>query len=163
MVQMFDKQVFEEQVFAGLAFDPSCVCSEGEGEAMASITAVPPDRPRGDDPYVRRGGRPRRDGVLGLDGLRLTARGRRVLVLLVTLLLAVPTISWGVGAVADSPDRAQEVRLQTVEPGDSLGQYARTSARPGDDLRDVVAALAELNGLETAELRAGQVLVLPLE
>jgi hypothetical protein len=102
-------------------------------------------------------------GVLGLGGLRLTARGRRVLMALVALVLAVPALAWGAVAVADAPERAQEVRLETVAPGETLWEYARTVAGPGEDLRDVVAALRELNGLGSAELRVGQVLVLPLE
>ncbi|MFV2144519.1 MULTISPECIES: LysM peptidoglycan-binding domain-containing protein [Isoptericola] len=102
-------------------------------------------------------------GFLGLGGLRLTVRGRRVLVALAVLLLAVPAVAWGASAVADAPDRAQEVRLETVAPGETLWEYARSVATPGEDLRDVVAALQELNGLGGAELRAGQVLVLPLD
>ncbi|MCK0116634.1 LysM domain-containing protein [Isoptericola sp. CG 20/1183] len=125
---------------------------------MASIAVVPQADPGPTGPFGRG-----EAGVLGLGGLRLTARGRRVLVGLVALLLAVPAVAWGALAVANPPDRAQEVRLETVAPGETLWQYARTVAEPGEDLRDVVAALRELNGLGSAELRAGQVLVLPLE
>ncbi|WP_277212784.1 LysM peptidoglycan-binding domain-containing protein [Isoptericola croceus] len=102
-------------------------------------------------------------GPLGLGGLRLTVRGRRVLVALTVLLLAAPTLAWGARAVADAPDQALEVRLQTVAPGETLWQYAATVAEPGEDLRDVVAALQDLNGMRSAELQVGQVLVLPRE
>ncbi|NOV96899.1 LysM peptidoglycan-binding domain-containing protein [Isoptericola halotolerans] len=97
----------------------------------------------------------------GLDGLRLTARGRRALVGLAAFLLSVPLVAWGAGAVADAPRSAVEVRLQTVAPGETLWQYAATVAAPGEDLRDVVADLKELNGMRTAALQVGQVVVLP--
>lgn len=102
-------------------------------------------------------------GPLGLGGLRLTRRGRRVLVTLTVLLLAAPTLTWGARAVADAPDRALEVRLQTVAPGETLWQYAAAVADPGEDLRDVVAALQDLNGMRSSQLQVGQVVVLPRE
>ncbi|WP_407318232.1 LysM peptidoglycan-binding domain-containing protein [Isoptericola halotolerans] len=101
------------------------------------------------------------DEVRGLGDLRLTARGRRALVALAVLVLSASLMAWGAGAVADAPGRAMEVQLRTVAPGETLWQYAESVAEPGDDLRDVVAELKELNGLRTTALQVGQVVVLP--
>jgi hypothetical protein len=100
-------------------------------------------------------------GEQGLEGLRLTARGRRVLVALAVLVLSASMTAWAVGAVADAPGRALEVQLRTVAPGETLWEYAESVAEPGDDVRDVVADLKELNGLRTTALQVGQVVVLP--
>lgn len=101
------------------------------------------------------------DGTPGLGDLRLTARGRRVLVGLAVVLVSALMTAWGASAVADAPARALEVQLRTVAPGETLWQYAESVAEPGDDLRDVVAELKELNGLRTTVLQVGQVVVLP--
>jgi hypothetical protein len=40
-------------------------------------------------------------------------------------------------------------------------QYASQIAGPGDDVRDIVAELIELNELDGASLRVGQTIVIP--
>ncbi|MFE6969843.1 LysM peptidoglycan-binding domain-containing protein [Isoptericola sp. NPDC057653] len=99
-------------------------------------------------------------GFLGLGGLRLSRRGRVVIAALVLLVLVAAGLV-GQRAVADAPGSGVEVRLHTVQPGETLWQYARSVRDTGDDLRDVVADLRQLNGLTTAELQAGQVVLLP--
>jgi len=69
----------------------------------------------------------------------------------------------GQRAVAEAPGTGVEVQLHTVAPGETLWQYAQTVRESGEDLRDVVAQLRELNGLTTAELQTGQVVLLPLD
>lgn len=101
-------------------------------------------------------------GFLGLGGLRLTRRGRVVIALLALLVLVGAGLI-GQRAVAESPGSGVEVRLHTVAPGETLWQYAQSVRDSGDDLRDVVAELRDLNGLATAELRTGQVVLLPLD
>ncbi|MEL7976193.1 LysM peptidoglycan-binding domain-containing protein [Isoptericola sp. F-RaC21] len=101
-------------------------------------------------------------GFLGLGGLRLTRRGRVVIAALVLLVLVGAGLV-GQRAVAEAPGAGVEVRLQTVAPGDTLWQYAQSVRGAGEDLRDVVAELRELNDLPTAELQAGQVVLLPQE
>lgn len=94
------------------------------------------------------------------DMLRLTRRGR-----LVVWALAL-TLAGGVGAAAQSADAgaaAGPVALRThvVQPGDSLWSVAGAVAGPGDDIRDVVAELEELNGLAGSGLQVGQQLLVP--
>ncbi|WP_353706723.1 LysM peptidoglycan-binding domain-containing protein [Cellulosimicrobium sp. ES-005] len=91
--------------------------------------------------------------------LRLTRRGRVVLVLLaaVVLLLAARV---GV-AVASGPGEPVEVRVHVVSSGETLWELAQGVAAPGEDLRDVVSGLAELNGLSSSGLQAGQKILLP--
>jgi predicted Zn-dependent protease len=101
-------------------------------------------------------------GVLGLGGLRLTRRGRAVLVAL-ALLVSGAFGLLGTQAVAGGPGEPVEVRVHTVAPGETLWDYASTLAGAGEDVRDVVAYLRSLNDLPTAELQVGQVLLLPAE
>lgn len=91
--------------------------------------------------------------------LRLTRRGRAVLVLLaaVVLLLAARV---GV-AVASGPGEPVEVRVHVVAAGETLWELAQGVAAPGEDLRDVVSGLVELNGLSSSGLQAGQKILLP--
>lgn len=92
--------------------------------------------------------------------LRLTTRGRAVLVLLVAV---VALLGARVGAaVAGGPGEPVEVRVHVVSAGDTLWALAQGVAHPGEDLRDVVGSLVELNDLESSGLRVGQRIVLPV-
>ena len=99
---------------------------------------------------------------LGLAGLRLTRRGRVVLVLLAMLLLA-PMVTWGATAVASSPGEPTEVRVHAVQPGETLWGFAQDIAKPGEDVRHAVGRLQELNEMSTGTLRVGELLLLPKE
>lgn len=93
--------------------------------------------------------------------LHLTRRGRVVL-----LLLAAAIVVGGVmggQAVADGPPRATEVTTHSVQAGETLWQIAAGVAAPGEDVRDVVLRLQELNGLADGSLVAGQVVLLPAD
>ncbi|WP_264031505.1 LysM peptidoglycan-binding domain-containing protein [Cellulosimicrobium sp. SH8] len=118
-------------------------------DAMAISAVGPLGRADGAAVPERAGGRP----------LRLTRRGRVVLVLLaaVVLLLAARV---GV-AVASGPGEPVEVRVHVVAAGETLWELAQGVAAPGEDLRDVVSGLAELNGLSSSGLQAGQKILLP--
>ena len=99
----------------------------------------------------------------GTTHVRLTARGRLVLVAgLVLLLLA--AFSLGRTAAEGSVDAgtAPQVSTMTVAPGETLWQIASRLA-PGQDPRPVVDQLRRLNDLSSAELRAGQQLLLPAQ
>lgn len=93
--------------------------------------------------------------------LRLTRRGRVVLVLLPGLLAlsgALVAVA-GTGSAQAAPVQPA-VRTVVVGSGDTLWSIAGRLA-PGADRRDVVAALQRENGLRTAEVPAGAVLRLP--
>lgn len=93
--------------------------------------------------------------------LHLTRRGRVVLVLLALLVVAAGAM--GGRAVAEGPVQAREVTTHSVMSGETLWQIAADIATPGEDVRDVVLMLQELNDLPDASLRAGQVLLLPAD
>lgn len=97
---------------------------------------------------------------LGLAGLRLTRRGRAVLVLLAMLLVA-PMVTWGATAVASSPGEPTEVRVHAVQPGETLWGFAQEVAEPGEDVRQAVARLQDLNEMSSATVRVGELLLLP--
>jgi Tfp pilus assembly protein FimV len=91
--------------------------------------------------------------------LRLTRRGRAVLTLL-ALVVLLGGLRGG-QAIADGPSRALEVTTYTVSAGETLWQIAADQAHPGEDVRDVIQELADLNGLPSTSLLAGQQLILP--
>jgi Tfp pilus assembly protein FimV len=117
-------------------------------------------RPARQQAPVRRDGDARRAGSAAPQArLHLTRRGRVVVVLLG--LAVVLGGAMGGRAVADGPERATEVTTHAVMAGETLWQIASSVAAPGEDVRDVVVALQDLNGLADGSLQAGQVLVVP--
>lgn len=100
-----------------------------------------------------------RDAAAG--GLRLTRRGRVVVVLLA--LAGCLGGAWLTGtASAGEPGRGVEVVRHAVVPGDTMWALARSVAQPGEDVRDVVVELERLNRLPSADLRVGEVVLLPV-
>ena len=93
-------------------------------------------------------------------GLRLTRRGRVVLAGLALLVSGGVVVGTG-SAVAQAPAAPVQVRAVTVASGQTLWELASSVTEPGQDVRDVVARLVDLNGLETATLDAGQRILLP--
>jgi hypothetical protein len=93
--------------------------------------------------------------------VRLTRRGRLVvLCTLVTLLLAAFSLG-RVGTQAAPRGSARSTLSHTVvQPGESLWAVANRIA-PGHDPRAVIDQIADLNDLQTSELQAGQLLVVP--
>ena len=97
--------------------------------------------------------------------LRLTARGRR----LVAMLVLLPALL-GLGALAAQPALAaaagpaatQVVETVTVQPGQSLWQIAESIADERD-VRDLITEITVLNGLEGASVEPGMQLVLPAD
>ncbi|AEE45722.1 LysM peptidoglycan-binding domain-containing protein [Cellulomonas fimi] len=113
----------------------------------------------GDVAEARRA-RPARDAAVP-GPLRLTTRGRVVVVLL-ALLLCVAVSLVASRAAADSPvSGAMEVTRHVVLEGETLWALAEDVARPGEDVRDVVLELVRLNELPSAGLMAGQTIILP--
>lgn len=92
--------------------------------------------------------------------MRLTRRGRLVLVGL-GLTLAAGAGSIAGQAVAEAPLAEQATTTVVVGPGDSLWTIAQGIAAPGEDVRDVVSGLAELNELDGLGLQVGEELLLP--
>lgn len=95
--------------------------------------------------------------------LRLTRRGR----LLVTLLVLATLVVGGVLAVGGpaaiagtEPGEAAVAERVTVRPGDTLWAIAEREA-PGVDPRETIAAILDLNALDSSALRTGSVLLVP--
>ncbi|WP_375399659.1 LysM peptidoglycan-binding domain-containing protein [uncultured Amnibacterium sp.] len=97
--------------------------------------------------------------------LRLTRRGRVVLILLPLAALLVAALLAIAPANADASGHTAAgnvaaLRTVTVRPGDTLWAIARYAA-PGVDPRDGVFELEQVNRLRDAAIRPGQVLRLP--
>lgn len=91
--------------------------------------------------------------------MRLTARGRRVGALIALLVVGVFLLA-GRAAAADDSGPLQ-VELYTVASGDTLWQIASRVTTPGEDIRDVVLRLEELNRMSSVDLRAGEQILIP--
>jgi Tfp pilus assembly protein FimV len=147
---------------SAIAMQPRFVTEAGA--RRAPVTASSARAARADRPLATRPGPARRDAAaggaaVGEGRLHLTVRGRAVLLLL-ALLVVVAGVMGG-RAVADGPERATEVTTHSVQAGETLWEIAADVAAPGEDVRDVVLSLQELNGLADGSLQAGQVLLLP--
>jgi len=95
----------------------------------------------------------------GLRGLRLTRRGRTWLAGF-ALALAAPLVSASAVAAASSPPDVPQLTTYTVAAGESLWTIAERSKAAGTDTRDQVTHLKRLNHLSTANLFAGQVIMI---
>jgi nucleoid-associated protein YgaU len=92
-------------------------------------------------------------------GIRLTRRGRLVLlVLLAAALVALLGVTRT--AVAWAEPTGPTTRTVVVQAGDSLWEIART-VDPQRDPRAVIAEIEDLNGLNDAPVVAGQALIVP--
>lgn len=98
----------------------------------------------------------------GASRTRLTVRGRRLVLLMALVLVAVV-------AVLGRPESSQAVQglevrptltQVTVQDGDTLWSVARQVA-PQRDAREVVGQLRRLNHLTSSNLHVGQQLLLP--
>jgi len=92
--------------------------------------------------------------------MRLTRRGRAVVLLLLALLASGASAVLFTTASRASSDPAAPAATMTVRPGDTLWEIA-SAVRPGRDARESVAELRELNHLTGYDLQPGQVLTLP--
>lgn len=92
--------------------------------------------------------------------LRLTRRGRVVLVVLPTLLALSGVFLAATPGVAEAAPRVAPQRAIVVGTGDSLWTVAERIA-PHTDPRTTVAALERANGLPDGRVEAGATLVLP--
>ena len=95
--------------------------------------------------------------------VRLTPRGRAVLVAALVLLLFAAFSLGRVGAEGSTGAAGvhAEVQSTTVQPGETLWGVAKRLT-PGQDPRPVVEQIRRLNDLPDAGLRAGQQLLLPV-
>lgn len=100
-------------------------------------------------------------GSEALGAVRLTRRGRLVIVLAVLAIAFAVFTTLGSPAVStDTAHHAAAVQV-VVEPGQTLWDIAAEVA-PTQDPRDVIAEIVQLNGLASSgDIRAGQPLDIP--
>ena len=94
--------------------------------------------------------------------VRLTLRGRLAITGLLTA--SGVALSLWTGAVSLAGTQAEQVpvRYVSVAPGDTLWSIAGETA-PGEDRRDTVHRIVELNALTSAELAVGQRVAVPAD
>ena len=98
------------------------------------------------------------------DTLRLTRRGellvRRVTAALVVLAVAGVITALAIGVVGLLRPAAQSSETVIVQPGQSLWQIA-DEHDTGGDVRDDIERIRSANGLQGADVQAGQRLIVP--
>ncbi|WP_322761699.1 LysM peptidoglycan-binding domain-containing protein [Frankia sp. Cr2] len=95
-----------------------------------------------------------------LPPLRLTRRGRLVLIVLVAVVFCLILSVARVTSLAAPRGAGASSRVHVVQPGETLWGIARVLA-PEGDTRVIVARLAGMNQLATIDLVPGQTLRLP--
>ena len=100
-------------------------------------------------------------GTGGESALRLTRRGRVVILVMLLALGAVLSLVVASSGAASSAAEQVPVQYVTVAPGDTLWSIAGEVA-PGTDRRDTVAEIVELNALDGSSVRAGQRIAVPV-
>ena len=94
-------------------------------------------------------------------GVRLTRRGRLVVVGFALLVMLVLGVVWGSGSVATlHPGTPVPTKIVVVEPGDTLYDIAADVA-PDGQVADMVEQLQQMNGLDDPMLQVGQHLRVP--
>lgn len=98
--------------------------------------------------------------------LRLTVRGRRVLLTLAAMplaaVIAFVVISGGVASASGEASVPVAFETVTVMPGDTLWSIAQ-SAAPQADPRTVIGDIERLNLLDGGSLQVGQQIAIPVE
>jgi len=96
--------------------------------------------------------------------LRLTTRGRAVLLALASVPLALgiafAALSGGSAVASGSDAPAATLEIVTVMPGDTLWSIA-TKVAPGLDPREVIGEISRTNLLRGGQLQIGQELAIP--
>lgn len=116
-----------------------------------SVVPDPVPSPRR-DVDVPAGSRPR---------LRVTRRGRLVATLGTGAVLLCGGAAAASAAASGAPEPVPGTVQVAVLPGESLWSIAERLAGPGEDVRDVVVAISEMNDLASPRLAAGQHLEVP--
>ena len=98
--------------------------------------------------------------------LRLTMRGRAVLLAIASVPLAIgiafAALSGGSAIASGADTAAVSVETVTVMPGDTLWSIA-TGVAPDADPRDVIGEISRMNLLRGGELQIGQTLAIPAQ
>ncbi len=94
--------------------------------------------------------------------VRLTRRGRLVVLLGALLVVLVLGIFWGGGSVAtERPGTPEPTLVVTVQPGDTLYGIAATVTTDGD-VAAMVERIQSINALDSGMLAAGQRIKVPV-
>ncbi|MDM7832047.1 LysM peptidoglycan-binding domain-containing protein [Cellulomonas edaphi] len=96
----------------------------------------------------------------GVRGLALTHRGRAVVVVVAALMGAL-VVMLGGQALAEPPASSRSVVEHQVVAGETLWGIAAEAVSPGESVGKAVTEMVRLNNLPSAELMAGQTILVP--
>ena len=101
-------------------------------------------------------------GTQNRTSIVLTARGRVVLGLMLTLAALFAWVLVGSGtAGASTESNGAVTSVVVVQPGENLWSIAQ-SVNPGEDPRNLVIQIREINGLGSQHVFPGQSLIVPI-
>jgi hypothetical protein len=101
-------------------------------------------------------------GTQNRTSIVLTARGRVVLGLMLTLAVLFAWVLIGSGtAGASTESNGAVTSVVVVQPGENLWSIAQ-SVNPGEDPRNLVIQIREINGLGSQHVFPGQSLIVPI-
>ncbi|MBT0995807.1 LysM peptidoglycan-binding domain-containing protein [Cellulomonas sp. DKR-3] len=128
------------------------------GPAIGRGTAAHGSRPERARQAQTRGAQARAQVPAGGE-LRLTARGRALLVVLALVAVAAAFFAGARASAAD--DAAPNVDRYVVQSGETLWGIAESSRAAGESVAEQVRELVRVNGLSGSQVMAGQELVVP--
>ncbi|WP_051681689.1 LysM peptidoglycan-binding domain-containing protein [Cellulomonas sp. HZM] len=96
----------------------------------------------------------------GLHGLTLTGRGRALLLVMALAMVAV-TVLLGGRALAEQPSGTGGLVEHVVVQGETLWGIASASVAPGESVSTEVRELVRVNHLPSADVMAGQTILVP--
>ncbi len=85
----------------------------------------------------------------------------RALVTLCTIVVGLVLLLPATGRAGDNLDSGAAYTVHTVRQGDTIWEIAQSVTSEGEDVRDTVASIRELNGLVTRIIVPGQKLDVP--
>lgn len=98
--------------------------------------------------------------TLQRSGIRLTRRGRGLVLAVLMVVIAALVIGGALRATAASTDVPTGWSTTVVQPGDTLWSLAQSRSGGGDP-RSLIVAIKSINGLSSAGVVSGQRLLLP--
>lgn len=129
---------------------------------FATPAAIRAPRPaRRSAPVVRTARPPARSAGRNA-GVRLTRRGRAVVLLLGVAVMLMLGVLWGATSAATDEAGALATETIRVGSGDTLWVIASERAEGGESVQGVIDEIRSLNELDGGSLQAGQLLVVPV-
>lgn len=99
--------------------------------------------------------------ALQRSGIRLTRRGRGLVVIVLSVIMMALVVAGALRATAASTEPPAGWTTSIVQPGDTLWSLAAARSDANGDPRALIALIKQVNGLTGSQVNSGQHLLLP--